>query len=195
MLRDPAEGDLSGLLARCRKGDARAWGELVDRFQGYVYSIPRRMGLGEEDCADVFQATFVALHRSLDRIEAAAALPKWIGVTASREAIRLRRLRTREPVSENEGTDDRGLDEILADEDKSAEALAVEACDARILRLAVNRLNERCSKLLAALYLEDDPAYQEISERLGIPIGAIGPTRARCLEKLRKTLEEEGFFA
>lgn len=194
MLRETSEGDLSRLLARCRKGDGRAWSELVDRFQGYVYSIPRRMGLAEDDCADIFQATFIALHRSLDKIGSAASLPKWIGVTASREALRIRRLRNRDPQRETEGSDDRGLDEILADEEKSAEALAIEACDARTLRLAMSQLGDRCAKLLTALYLEDESAYQEISLRLGIPVGAIGPTRARCLEKLRRSLEEEGFF-
>lgn len=194
MLREPDEDDLSGLLARCRKGDARAWSELVDRFQGYVYSIPRRMGLGEDDCADVFQTTFIALHRSLERIEAAAALPKWLGVTASREAVRLRRLKARNPASENVGVDERTLEDVLADDERSAEVEAVAACESRMIRLAVGKLNDRCAKLLTALYLEDDPAYQEISERLGIPVGAIGPTRARCLDKLRKELAEGGFF-
>lgn len=194
MLREPEQGDLSRLLSRCRKGDARAWGEMVDRFQAFVYSIPKRMGLGEEDAADVFQATFIALHRSLDRLESAAALPKWLAVTASREAIRVNRLKQRAPISENQGADERTLDEIVADEDRNAEEIAVSSCEAHLIRVAIARLNDRCAKLLKALYLDNDPAYQEISDRLRIPMGAIGPTRARCLDKLRRELAEEGFF-
>lgn len=193
MSRAAEEGDLSGLLARCRKGDSRAWRELVDRFQSFVYSIPRRMGLSEEDAADVFQTTFIALHRSLDRLETAEALPKWLAVTAAREAARTRRLGTRIPVAAR-SDDDRPLDEVIAAEERTAEEESIAACEADLVRRAVQSMSGRCADLLGALYLEEERAYQEIADRLGMPIGAIGPTRARCLEKLRQMLVKEGFF-
>ena len=187
------ESDLNSLLNRCRRGDAAAWRDLVDRFQGFVYSIPKRMRLSDEDCADVFQSTFVALYRHLDRIESSSALPKWLGVTASREALRVKRLSSRMALVA-EGETDRPLEDVLADEDMSAEQEALAACDSLVVRQAVQSLNERCAKLLHALYLGPERPYQDVSASLGIPIGAIGPTRARCLEKLRKKLMDAGFF-
>jgi RNA polymerase sigma factor (sigma-70 family) len=192
MAEKSGDRELADLLARCRKGDGRAWSALVDRFQTFVYSVPRRMGLNEDDAADVFQNTFVALHRSLDRLEAAEALPKWLAVTAARESLRTRRIRTRAPVVASEESE-RSLEEVVASAEASAEEEAVRACDARTVREAILRLQERCAKLLTALYLDLETSYQEISERLGIPVGAIGPTRARCLEKLRRDLEKRGF--
>src|SRR4051812_20536767 len=97
--------DLDDLVQRCIKRDAQAWSRLVERFQNLVYSIPRRYGLNEEDAADVFQTTFQALLRNLDKIEAARTLPKWLSVTASRESLRVKRISSR-----SVGAEDRGMD-------------------------------------------------------------------------------------
>jgi RNA polymerase sigma factor (sigma-70 family) len=184
--------DLEGLLARCRRQDGTAWGQLVDRFQNLVYSIPRRYGLGDEDAADVFQHTFQSLLRNIDRIESAQTLPKWLSVTASRESLRIRRISGRSVLAEDRSIN---LDQIVASEESDAESNAVVAEQAEILRLKVGELKERCRELLTALYLADDEPYADISARLGIPIGAIGPTRARCLEKLRRLLVDTGLFS
>ncbi len=184
--------DLERLVSLCRGGDERAWATLVERFQRLVYSIPRRMGLGDDDAADVFQATFVALFRSLDRIDSPKTLPKWLSVTASRESLRIRRIGNAARTSTSEQP--QNLEEIVAAEEQGAESMAVEACEANLLRDATQRLGGRCRDLLAALYFEDDVTYADLSERLAIPVGAIGPTRSRCLGKLRKLLETEGFF-
>ena len=85
------ETNLDLLLERCKKGDHDSWRLLVERHQSLVYSIARRYRLSEEDSADVFQQTFQALHGSLDRLQAGAALPKWLAVTAAREALRIKR--------------------------------------------------------------------------------------------------------
>lgn len=183
--------DLERLLDKCRRSDATAWGALVDQFQALVYSIPRRYGLNDDDGADVFQATFQALHRSLDRIESAQTLPKWLSVTASRECLRLKRIASRTVSADGPGL---SLDEIVADEEASAEANAIEAERAVIVRTRLRELGGRCEELLSLLYLEGEVAYEDISARLSMPMGAIGPTRARCLEKLRKRLEEAQFF-
>lgn len=181
------DSDLERLLLRCRRGDADAWATLVARLQNLVYSIARRYGLNEDDSGDVFMTAFQALHRNLDRIESGRALPKWLATTAARESLRLKRLRSR---TDN----DAPLEEILASDDRDAEAEAVRADSAERVRLALDAMPGRCRDLLHALYDATEAAYTEISGRLGIPIGAIGPTRARCLEKLRKSLEKDGFF-
>ncbi|MCW5943898.1 MAG: RNA polymerase sigma factor [Fimbriimonadaceae bacterium] len=183
-------GDLQRLLARCRRGDSRAWSELIERFRSLVYSIPRRMGMGEDDAGDVFQATFVALYRSLHAIEDGQALPKWVATTAARESYRVRRLSGRYVTVDD---DARALDEVLQDDEERADETAIRASEADWVRQGVRGLGAQCRDLLTALYVEG-LAYQEVVTALGIPIGSIGPTRARCLEKLRRTLEAEGFF-
>lgn len=180
---------LAPLLEKCRRGDQGAWALLVDQFQRLVYSIARRMRLPDEDCADVFQATFTLLYRSLDRIERAETLPKWIAVTASREALRARRVR-RHPSIEDAGT----LDDVVTREESDAEANAILSVQSEEIWDAVDRMGGRCGPLIKLLYDSGEPSYAEVSVRLGIAVGAIGPTRARCLDKLRKILEVEGFF-
>ncbi|MGI8924498.1 MAG: RNA polymerase sigma factor [Fimbriimonadales bacterium] len=180
------------IFAKCRIGDQAAWSALVQKYQNLVYSIPTRMRLGREDCADVFQTTFVALAANIDRIEQAAALPKWLSVTASREALRIKRIAgSHQTVSES---DKLSLDEVVASEERSAEASAIDAVEAEVVRSAVGGMDKKCRELLSLLFFENDVAYSEVSERTGMPVGAIGPTRSRCLDKLRKTLADNDFF-
>ncbi len=181
------DSDLDRLLERAQRGDAEAWSGLVARLQGLVYSVPRRHRLGEDDAADVFMASFEALHRNLDRIESGRALPKWLGVVAARESLRILRLKDRT-------TTDVPLEEIVAQEDAGAEEEAIRADGAYRVRAAMARMAPRCRDLLGALYSEEDTPYADVAKALGIPVGAIGPTRARCLEKLRRMVEAEGFF-
>jgi len=163
----------------------------VDRFSDFVYSVAKRYRLNADDAADVYQQTFQALHQSLNRIEQPETLPKWLAVTASRISLRIQRIQSRTvPLTTGE-TD---LEAVLESEDVSAEASALAACEAEELHIALGRLGGRCQPLLQLLYLEEDSSYQMASDQLGIPLGAIGPTRARCLEKLKKLLLDGGFF-
>ena len=179
------------LVRRCRDGDERSWAALIDRFENLVYSIPRRMGLSSDDADDVFQSTFLALYRNLDRLDEPAAIGKWLAVTAARESLRVKRLSAKTVTI---GENDRQLDEIVADEDATADVTASFAADADTVRAAVLGLPDKCRRLLSLLYLADEPSYLEISDELGMAVGSIGPTRARCLEKLRATLSKSGFF-
>lgn len=192
MSRFEDQADVDHLLSKCKKGDAKAWAELVERFQAHVYTIARRAGLPEQDAADVFQNTFLALYRSLGSIESGRALGRWLGVTAGREAYRLIRAK-RAVLSESDDPNLR-LDEVLAEEDRSVELLVADTLEAVQVRSAMARLDPPCRKLLEALYHEQEPSYQEIAANLGIPIGSIGPRRARCLERLRRLLHSAGFF-
>lgn len=181
--------DLEILVKQCREGDADAWASLVDRFQALVYSVPIKHGLGADDAADVFQQTFQTLHLNLNQIRNDATIPKWLAVTAARESLKILRIKRR--LVE---TDDFTLDQIVANEEQNAEVSAVETWQASTLREGVGKLQGRCKDLITLLYFEDLP-YDEITARTGMPVGAIGPTRSRCLEKLRKLLEEDGFFS
>ncbi len=185
------ETELTHLVQRCQAGDSDAWDRLVDRFSDFVYSVARRYRLNSDDAADVYQQTFQALHQSLNRIDQPETLPKWLAVTASRISLRVLRIQSRTSPLNNGETD---LEAVLESEDASAEESALAACEAEELHLALNRLGGRCQSLLQLLYLSDESSYQLASDQLGIPLGAIGPTRARCLEKLKKLLLDGGFF-
>lgn len=187
LLLPMGENDLERLLGRCRRSDGAAWRVLVVRFEALVYSVPRRYGLNADDAADVFSTTFANLLRSLDRIESAQALPKWLAVTAARESLRRVRARGKDKFDT--------LEETMAWEEATAEKDALAAVRAEGLHAAVDQMPERCRGLLRALYFEEETEYAAISERLGMPVGAIGPTRARCLEKLRLALVREGWEA
>ncbi len=182
--------DIHRLVELCRKGDSEAWSVIVDRYADFVFSVVSRYRLTEEDSKDVFHATFEALYQSLGSIAQPETLPKWLAVTASRQCLRLRRASERYVALSEEALD---LDSLVQQDEQSAELAAVREVEAEMVRQAVSRVGGRCTPLLTLLYLEDRH-YTEIADILGIPIGAIGPTRARCLEKLRKSLQEEGFF-
>jgi RNA polymerase sigma factor (sigma-70 family) len=183
--------DLERLVERCRGGDADAWAHLVSRFQAMVYSIPRRHGLGADDAADVFQTTFHTLYRNLDRIDSALGLPRWLALTAVRESLRVKRISGRYSSTEDFGV---SLDEVIASEDATAEKEAVSAAESESLRRAVADLPTRCRELITMLYLQGDVPYADVAERMRMPVGSIGPTRARCLDKLRRLLGRDGFF-
>ncbi len=132
-------------------------------------------------------ASFQALHRNLDRIESGRVLPRWLATTAARESMRLLRAKART-------TSDIALEALVAQEEATAEAEAIRSDDAFHVQNSLSKMAGRCRELLSALYGDDETPYSELAERLGVPVGAIGPTRARCLEKLRKLLESDGFF-
>jgi RNA polymerase sigma factor (sigma-70 family) len=191
MLKEQDGTDFALLVERCQKGDRAAWDRLVSRFSDYVYSIPRRYRLSEEDCADVFQSTFQSLYLNLDRIDSVKAIPKWLAVTAARASLQVIRVSNSRRENPTEQSD---LDSMLASEEASAETAAMEASDADTLRIGLKELGGKCQTLLEALYLSESSSYDKVAEKLGMPSGAIGPTRARCLAKLRLILENRGFF-
>ncbi|TPW13499.1 MAG: ECF subfamily RNA polymerase sigma-24 factor [bacterium] len=174
-------------MAACLAGDAAAWRRLLSRYETVIWLIPKRFGLSEEDGAEVFQAVCLALYRGLPRLKQAAGLTKWVLTTTHRQARDLARKRRREaplPV-EPDLTN-------LPDPAPSVAELHEEALTRTALRAAIDRLPARCAELLRLLYLEADPlSYREVAKRFGIPEGTVGPTRARCLSRLREFLEKE----
>jgi len=184
------DADDPTLVARCRKGDASAWAALVQRYQRLVYAIVRRAGLDEQAAADVFQTVFLRLLQHLPRIAEPARLQAWIVTTAKREAW-LQRQRGDRMVSmtaaELDGADEEAwaiADSALGPEETVAHWQQL----ARVQR-ALGHLDQRCRQLLQALFGSESIGYEDVASRLGIPIGSIGPTRARCMARLRRLID------
>lgn len=177
----------AALVARCREGDGPAWERLVERYQRLVYAIVMRMNFDEHVAADVFQTVFARLLDHLPRLTDPNRVQAWIVTTAKRESL-LQKKRSARMVSLTPESDDAEdidvVDESLLPED-ALDALQQQ----NRVREAMAAIDIRCQELLSLLYTDDDKtAYEDIATQLGIAIGSIGPTRARCLEKLRKLL-------
>jgi RNA polymerase sigma factor (sigma-70 family) len=167
--------ELETMVAAARLGDERAWRQLVSRFTPLVLSVIHRYGLSRADAADVNQTLWLRLVEHLDQIRAPAALPMWITQTTRHECLRVVRTSRRVQL----------VDTItLIDETAPDEALLA-AERHRALREGFAQLPERCRELLALLIVDPPVSYEEIGRQLAIPVGSIGPTRARCLRKLR----------
>ncbi len=188
---DPDIAD-ADLVARCRAGDTAAWRLLVERYQRLVHAIVRRTGLDEHHAADVFQTVFSRLLEHLPRLTQPERLQAWIVTTAKREALRTRELARRNVSLTPEDDEAPSLAEALADEAPLAEEALSDLQQLHRLQQGLQRLDDRCRALLALVFRDDDEAlpYTEVGERLGLPVGSIGPTRSRCLDKLRKLVLE-----
>jgi len=172
------------LLASCRSGQASAWKALVTRYGNLVYSVSRATGLSEADASDITQQTFCILHDSMDRLKAETRLGPWLATVARRHSWRVRSRQKREaPEAPDELTR-----RVEASSGEAGEAAPWEQLE--WLHHGLSLIDERCRELLTELYLRPDPAsYETLARRFKIAVGSIGPTRARCLEKLRSLLE------
>ena len=168
-------------VTRARYGDKQAWDALVERYAPLIWSICRSYRLGAADADDVGQSVWLHLVEHLDRIRDPAAFPGWLATATRRECLRVLRA-ARGPLAAGYALDA----ETLPDEQAGTaehELLAAERNAA--LREALQDLPPGGQRLILLL-IEDPPVpYAEISTRLGIPVGSIGPTRRRCLTKLR----------
>ena len=169
-----------GLVERARDGDARAWDALVTRYAPLVWAVCRRHGLGGADAEDVAASVWLRLVERLDTIREPAALPGWLATTVRRECLVLLRSRRRQVLVGDEA----GLD--TTDDDPAYDEWLVTQERHIALRVAFDHLPDNCRRLLALLFADPPAPYGEISSRTGTPVGAIGPTRRRCLDKLRR---------
>ena len=192
MGKEPFVSDLEILVRKCKAGDSASWSVLVDRFQSLVWSSIYRVGLRNEDAEDTFQKVFLILYKNLDRIDSALALPKWLATTAAREAIRLHRQNRDKSAVSFDAIEN--LDEMLANEEATVEEVTVAAIQSGAIRRVMSQLPGKCPELLSMLYSENESSYEEIKTKLDIPSGSIGPTRSRCIERLRKALLSANFF-
>lgn len=172
---------LPGLLRAAAQGDQKAWDQLVDQFNGLLWAITRAHRLGHADAADVVQVTWTRLVENLDRIHDPEHVGAWLATTARRECLRLLRHAGRvQPMEEPLELTTRHR----ADSGPEVTVLTSER-DA-LLRRAMRELSPRCQRLLGVLMAPEQPSYSEVSAALELPIGSIGPTRARCLDCLRR---------
>lgn len=183
------------LVLACRRGEADAWNMLVNRYQRLIYTIPRRAGLDEDQAAEVFQRTFARLFEYLDWIRQPERIHAWLVTTARRETLQLiREQRTEQSFSEGGIFNDQLRSETIPDDSPLPNEALERLEEQHITRLAMESMDERCRCLLTLLYYRPDaPSYAEIAAVLNMPEGSLGPTRARCLEKLRSLLERGGF--
>lgn len=182
------------LISACRRGDESAWETLVKRYQRLIYSIPRRAGLDEFSSAEVFQNVFASLVQRLDRIEQPERIHAWLVTTTRRETWHLIRSQ-KESVITTVSPENYEAEVIeFRDDAPLPEEVLLQMEQQHKIRNAVTALDERCRKLIELLfYRPEPPAYSEVAAVMGLPEGSVGPTRARCLQKLLRLLEEAGF--
>jgi len=184
---DAPRASLTSLVERVRGGDATAWDALVDRFGGLVWGVARRHRLSSSDAADVSQTTWLRLVEHIDRIEDPERVGGWLATTARHEALRVLRITNRELPSMDESTID-----ALAAGDEAVDADLLTRERSRLMLELIAMLPVRCQLLLTVLHDESRLSYVDIGQALDMPIGSIGPTRARCLEHLRRLAESRG---
>jgi RNA polymerase sigma factor (sigma-70 family) len=174
-----APRELGALVRAAAAGDQQAWSSLVTRFSPYVRAIARRHRLAASDQDDVVQRTWLALFRHIDGLVAPQALVGWLATTARNESLAVLRASQRElPV------DEVPLDVQPSGREDAIDEELYEAARRAALRSAVRRIEGRERAMLEMLIA--GPSYSEISAKLKMPVGSIGPTRARSLERLRR---------
>lgn len=171
------------LLVACRAGDQQAWARLLDKYERLVYSIPLNYGLAPEDAADIAQLAFTYLLQSLATLPEDSNVGGWLATVARRHTWRLLNRRKRQaPVTE---LDHESTSELIPDRKNAIERWEI----IEWLNAGLNQIGDRCRELLVALYFETaEPSYAEIAQRLGMAEGSVGPTRARCLQRLKEML-------
>jgi RNA polymerase sigma factor (sigma-70 family) len=178
----PADSIVRDLVARARSGDKQAWDALIERYAPLIWSICRRHRLGRADADDVGQSVWLRLVGQLDRVREPAAIPGWIATTTRRECVRVLSAaqgpRATAYTLDVESIPDQRVgmaeQELLAAERHAA------------LREAFGQLPSNAQQLLALLIADPPLPYADISAKLGIPVGSIGPTRSRYLDKMRR---------
>ena len=177
-----------GPIAAVMRSDEQAWNALIERYQHIIDAVCRRYRLRPEDAADVSQTVWMKAIDNLDRIRELRAMPGWIKTTATRAAwsvLRSRNRLTLRDVSEDNSADWSPLASVPCSSEVDAGMLHAERRAA--VRDGLAELTESHRTLLSLLVADPPITYQQISDQLGLPVGSIGPTRARCLRKLAAT--------
>jgi len=172
------------LVRHCRSGSQAAWTALIEKYKKLVYSVPVKYQLPLEEAADVFQGVWIDLYRDLHRLERVAGLRSWLVTAAARRSL-LHKKRRQGTLKSTE------VDPQFPDAAPGVELVLQEAEREQNLRDSIRRLPPRCQKVVELLFFHYPPKpYIEVARELGLAEGSIGFVRGRCLEKLRKLLEE-----
>ncbi|WP_461023768.1 RNA polymerase sigma factor [Thalassiella azotivora] len=177
--------DACEFFTRWRDGDDRALDALVHLLTPVLWHLARAYRVDTAAAEDAVQATWLSLVRSADRIAEPQAVLRWLSVTVQREAARASRSAARTRPTEPE---------LMPDDGPTVdgpESVVMDRTSSSVLWRHVTRLSERCQRLLRVIAFSDRPEYGELSKELGMPVGSIGPTRGRCLAKLRESLAND----
>lgn len=176
------------LVKECLAGNEEAWSLLIDKYKALIFSIPVKYGLPPHEAADVFQTTCLELLTRLPALRAPQALPKWLMQVAHHQCFRVKRQQQR--LVSRDAEPDMPDPETPA----IAETLVQQTQEEQMLREAMRSLTPQCRRLVELLFLETPPRpYTEVAAELGLAPGSIGFTRQKCIQRLRRNLDELGF--
>lgn len=185
------------LVAACLAGDLPAWDALIARYQGFLFFLALRMGLSRPDAEDVFQNVCLSLYQNLHTLRDVERLSGWLATAVRQEVWRLGRTRRASPMAEmSDGVDwlEQGTRHGSAEPELPPEERVLAWERQHLVRECLQHVSEPCQRLLTLLYSDDDEhSYADVAALLSIPVGSIGPKRARCLAHLKKLLAEFGF--
>ena len=181
--RDRADR-ITALMSAARQGSDDAVGEMVTEFSPLLWHVARAAGLSTGDAEDVLQTVWTRLLEHLDEIRTPAALGGWLVVTAKREAWRVRAAERRQIPAETDSFAE------LPDQGPGSEETVILDDQRRTLWAAIRQLSPRCQELLRIIAFVPQADYAAVAAKLGMRIGSIGPTRGRCLAKLRAVLAD-----
>jgi RNA polymerase sigma factor (sigma-70 family) len=177
------DSSVGALVARVGDGDQDAWNELIERYIPLVWSICARHRLSRPDIDDVGQSVWLLLIENIGKLRDPEALPGWLSTTTRRECLRVLRIARR-----HEHADLPPEEQMPVDPDAATiEQEVIVAERNAALRAAFAELAPSCHELLSMLITDPPVPYADISDRLGVAVGSIGPTRARCLDRLRRS--------
>jgi RNA polymerase sigma factor (sigma-70 family) len=177
------DSSVGALVARVGDGDQEAWNEIIERYIPLVWSICVRYQLSRPDIDDVGQSVWLLLVENIGKLRDPAALPGWLATTTKRECLRILRATRRHDHADLPPDEQMPLDPDAA----TIEQEVIVAERNAALRAAFAELAPNCHELLSMLIADPPLSYADISNRLGTPVGSIGPTRARCLDRLRRS--------
>jgi RNA polymerase sigma factor (sigma-70 family) len=189
------------IIEACLKGNEKAWDVLIERYQSLIYSVPLRYGMSKADADDIFGAVCLILLDKLPTLRQQDRIMGWLVTTTKRECWRVSRKSSRAIAASDfakpaAGGDEQAADGManIADQNRMLQDDVILLEEQQLIREGLTRLDERCRNLLQMLYYSADPIpYNQVAKTLNLPEGSIGPTRARCLKKLRDFLESNGF--
>jgi RNA polymerase sigma factor (sigma-70 family) len=176
------------LVRACLDGDDEAWAALIEKYKVLIYSIPSRYGARPEDCADIFQMVCLDLFTELPKLRKPGALRSWLISVTAHASLRWKKRGRRRAEREDHDLD------AIPPEPPIAATLVEDVEREQIVRDAVAGLPPRCREMIRMLFFEQPPLrYQEVAQQLGLATGSIGFIRGRCLRRLQRALEKDGF--
>jgi len=184
------------LVAGCLRGEQGAWDGLIDRYAALIYSIPLKYGFTEADAADVFQSVCLILLEKLESVRTPGGLAAWLITTTTRECLAVIRKQRRE---QSRAGGDTSLEASvrLIDPQRLPDEEVLSLERQHLVRTAISQLPDNCRRLVEAFFsdvADQQTSYQQLADSLGVPVNSLGPTRARCLERLRRLLSAAGYL-